>query len=77
MHDRFVDDAWSKRSKNEPNGLLEAFNAYHPNIKFSVDENSDHFLDTAFEYAANKFSSRKAWKTAHTLVVTNTNQVET
>ena len=31
---------------NAPDTLLENLNSYHPNIKFTVEENPDHFLDT-------------------------------
>ena len=36
--------------------LLERLNMhnYHPNIVFTVQENPDHFFDTAFDYE-NKF----------------------
>ena len=32
FYDRYVDDAFSKPFKNERNGLLETFNAYHSNV---------------------------------------------
>jgi len=43
----------SKRRKikrDKPDDLLERLNNYHPNIVFTVEENSDHFLDTASTY---------------------------
>ena len=44
-----------RRKKDEPDALLERLNRYHPNIVFTVKENSDHFLDIAFNYT-NKFN---------------------
>ena len=35
--------------KNEPDELLESMNSYHRNIKFTVEENPSHFLDTFTE----------------------------
>ena len=33
--------------KGEHGDLLERLNSYHPNIVLTVEENPDHFLDTA------------------------------
>ncbi|XP_068697638.1 uncharacterized protein [Montipora foliosa] len=55
FYDRYVDDCFSKKKKNEPDALFERLNRYHPNIVFTVEENPDHFLDTAFSYT-NKFN---------------------
>ena len=55
FYDRYVDDCFPKRKKDEPDALLEQLNCYHPNIVFTVEENPDHFLDTAFNYT-NKFN---------------------
>ncbi|XP_068671420.1 uncharacterized protein [Montipora foliosa] len=57
FYDRYVDDCFSKNSKkkNEPDALFERLNRYHPNIVFTVEENPDLFLDTAFSYT-NKFN---------------------
>ena len=57
FYDRYVDDCFAKRPKNEPDKLLEdlIFNSYHHNIKFTVEENPSHFLDTEFKFTRNKF----------------------
>ena len=52
--DRYADDCFSKKKKGEPDALFECLNLYHPNIVFTVEENTDHFLDTVFSYT-NKF----------------------
>ena len=50
FYDRYVDDCFSKKRKDEPDKLLDRLNNYHPNINFTVEENLDHFLDTTFTY---------------------------
>ena len=50
FYDRYVDDCFSMKKKDEPDALFERLNRYHPNIVFTVEENPDHFLDTAFSY---------------------------
>jgi len=47
FYDWYVDDCFTKRKTNAPNNLLEKLNNYHPIIKFTVEENPDHFLDTS------------------------------
>ena len=55
FYNRYVDDCFSKKKKSEPDALFERLNRYYPNIGFTVEENPDHFLDTAFSYT-NKFN---------------------
>ena len=55
FYDRYVDDCFSKKKKDEPDALFERLNCYHPNIVFTDEENPGHFLDTAFSYT-NKFN---------------------
>ena len=50
FYNRYVDDCCTKRKANALDILLENLNSYHPNIKFTVEENPDHFLDTAFTH---------------------------
>ena len=38
FYDRYVDDCFSKKKKNEPDALFERLNRYHPNIVFTVEE---------------------------------------
>ena len=58
FYDRYVDDCFSKKRKDEPDQLLDRLNNYHPNIKFTVEENPDHFLDTAFSYGKDGFDCK-------------------
>ena len=53
-----MDDCFSKKRKDEPDQLLDRLNNYHPNIKFTVEENPDHFLDTAFSYGNDGFDCK-------------------
>ena len=55
FYDRYVDDCFSRKKKDEPEALFERLNRYHPNIVFTVKENPGHLLDTAFSYT-NKFN---------------------
>ena len=44
FYDWYVDDCFTKRKTNTRDNLLENLNSYHPNIKFTMEENPDHFL---------------------------------
>ena len=55
FYDRYVEDCFAKRPKNEPDKLLEDLNSYLHNIKFAVEENPSHYLDTEFKFTGNKF----------------------
>ena len=43
---RYVDDTFIRRKKNEENKLFESLNAFHPNIKLTIEENPSKLLDT-------------------------------
>ena len=43
---------------NAPDTLLENLNSYHSYIKFTAEENPDHFLDTSFNYQDGHFITR-------------------
>ena len=58
FYDRYVDVCFSKKRKDEPDQLLNRLNNYHPNIKLTVEENPDHFLDTAFSYGNDGFDCK-------------------
>ena len=42
----YVDNTYVKRKRNESDTLLDALNSYHPNIKFTLEQNPKRFLDT-------------------------------
>ena len=58
FHDGYVHDCFTKRKTNAPDTLLENLNSYHPNTKFTVEEDPDHFLDTSFEYKDGKLITK-------------------
>ena len=58
FYNRYVDDCCTKRKANAPDILLDNLNSYHPNIKFKVEENPDHFLDTAFTHQEGNFITK-------------------
>ena len=41
----YVDDTYVKRKRNEEDNLFDELNLYHPNIKFTLEENPKKFLD--------------------------------
>ena len=52
LYVRYVDDCFAKINKEEPDELLAKLNNCYQNITFTVEEQPDHFLDTAFDYTA-------------------------
>ena len=46
LYHRYIDDCIAKRKKGQPDEHLEQLKSYHPNIKFTVEDNPNHFLDT-------------------------------
>ena len=56
LYHRYVDDCLSKRKTDSPDHLLQSLNSYHTNIHFTVEENPDHFLDTAINNTSGTFT---------------------
>ena len=50
LYGRYVDDTFNRRKKGAPDDLFNALNRYHPNIRYTIEENPTHFLDTNIEY---------------------------
>ena len=46
FYKRYVDDTYVKRKRNESDTLFDVLNSYHPNIKFTLEQNPKRFLDT-------------------------------
>ena len=46
FYKRYVNDRYVKRKCNEADTLFDALNSYHPNIKFTLEQNPKKFLDT-------------------------------
>ena len=46
LYERFVDDVFNRKKKNEEDTLLPKLNAYHKKIRFTVENNLNKFLDT-------------------------------
>ena len=46
FYKRYVDDTYVKRKRNEADTLSVALNSYHPNIKFTLEQNPKKFSDT-------------------------------
>ena len=58
LYDRYVDDCFSNKKKDQlVDTVVEKLNSYHHNIEFTVEENTNHFLDAAFTVKDNKFIS--------------------
>ena len=54
LYRRYVDDSFNRRKKGVPDELFEALNSYHQNIRYTIEENPQHFLDTDFSYNNNE-----------------------
>ena len=46
FYKRYVDDIFNVRKKGQNDPLFEALNKYHPNMKFTLENNPTKFLDT-------------------------------
>ena len=53
-----MDDTYIKRKLNEVNTLFDALNSYHPNIKFTLEQNPKKFLDTQIIKENNKIKTQ-------------------
>ena len=54
----YVDNTYVKRKRNESDTLLDALNSYHPNIKFTLEQNPKRFLDTQIIKENNKIKTQ-------------------
>ena len=45
---RYVDDTFVRKKRNVEDKLFKALDAFHSNIKLTIEENSSNFLDTLF-----------------------------
>ena len=46
FYKRYVDDTYVKRKRNKADTHFDALNPYHPNIKFTLEQNPKRLLDT-------------------------------
>ena len=46
FYQRFVDDIYRRRKRNEPDELFNKMISYHPNIKFTIEISPKKLLDT-------------------------------
>jgi len=46
LYKRYVDDIYVRRKKNVQDELFKKLNNYHPNIKLTIEQNPEKFLDT-------------------------------
>ena len=58
FYKRYMDDTYIKRKLNEVNTLFDALNSYHPNIKFTLEQNPKKFLDTQIIKENNKIKTQ-------------------
>ena len=50
LYKRYVEDIYSKRTKNQPDILSKKLNNYHTNIKLTIEVNHSKILDTNRNY---------------------------
>ena len=46
LYNRYVDDIYRRRKRNQEDALFTKLNTYHPNMKFTEEQNPKNFLDT-------------------------------
>ena len=57
LYNRYVDDIYNRRKRNQDDILFNNLNKYHPNMKFTIEENPKFFLDTAIHKENNAIST--------------------
>ena len=70
FYERFVDDTYRRRKRNEPDNLFDKMNSYHFNIKLTIEITSQKFLDNKILRTSNKilcFMCQKENKTTDSL----------
>ena len=55
---RYVNNRYVKRKRNEADTLFDALNSYHPNIKFTIEQNPKRFLVTQIVKENNQIKSQ-------------------
>ena len=53
FYKRYVDDIYTRRKKAHPDELFNSLNTFHPNLKFTIEENPSKFLDTEITRTGN------------------------
>ena len=53
-----MDDTYFKRKRNETNTPFDVLKSYHPNIKFTLEQNPKRFLDTQIIKDVNKIKTQ-------------------
>ena len=57
LYRRYVDDIYRRRKKGIEDTLFKKLNEYHPNMKFTIEENPEHFLDTTINRQQNTITT--------------------
>ena len=58
FYKRCMDDTYFKRKRKETNTPFDALNSFHPNIKFTLEQNPKMFLDTQIIKDVNKIKTQ-------------------
>ena len=57
LYHRYVDDIYSIRNKDQEDSLFTKLNEYHPNMKFTVENDPKTFLDTTIHRTDNTITT--------------------
>ena len=57
FYKRYLDEMYIKRKRNKTDTVFDALNLYHPNKKFTLEQNPKRFLDTQIIKENNKTKS--------------------